>query len=297
MIWKEYPDIVAKHILLEENENILNKDLSQFEFPLIIKPVWWTASFWVQKIHNMKELVECVKDIKWSMEKLSDYWLNKKNIVIEEFIDGQLYAITYFVDEDQKIYLTKPILQGDKANGKNPMLMYGIINEEMKNHIDKNQLEDFVNQTIKWWKIRNTFVCHQFKKTSEWKLKTIELNWRIWGFNIEMYKLSYWINFFKFVFDEKYKFSNEIINNSATFWIYADEEIDFNWYKEMILNTVKTLESLKWEIFQNNTWSKIWPPQLGYYYYGIVLLKNEDSEQFSRDFNYVKENYFNLLKK
>lgn len=298
LIWKHFPDTVAKYVLLEENENILNKNLSNFQFPLIIKPVWWTASFGVQKVHDMKELIECIKDINESMDKLSDYWLNKKNIIIEEFIEGQLYAITYFVDEDQKIHLTKPILQWDTSISKNPMLMYWKISDEMKNDIDTIQLQKFVTNTVKWWDIRNTFVCHQFKKTPEWKLKTIELNWRIWGFNIEMYKLSYGINFFKFIFSNwEYKFSNDILHNSATFWIYADEEILFNWYKETIIETIKKLESLKWKIFNEIKWTKIWPPQLGYYYYWITLLKNDNLEIFNRDFNYVKENYFNLLEK
>lgn len=298
IIWKQFPETVANHILLEENESILRKDFSRLEFPLIIKPVWWTASFGVKKVHDMKELVASIKDINESMNKLWEYWLHKKNIVIEEFIEWQLYAITYFVDEEQNIHLTRPILQWDKALGKDPMLMYGKLSEEIESHIDKKVLEEFVSKTVRWWGIRNTFVCHQFKKTPQWKLKTIELNWRIWWFNIEMYKYSYGINLLKFAFLwADYKFSEKIIHSSAAFRIYADEEIIFNGYKQVILETIKKLQSLKRDIFNTTTWIKVWPPQLWYYYYWIVLLKNHDQETFNRDFNYVNENYFNLLDK
>jgi hypothetical protein len=44
---------------------------------------------------------------------------------------------------------------------------------------EDKEIEEFVHETVKACGIKNTFIHHEFKKTTKGKLKTIEINGRI----------------------------------------------------------------------------------------------------------------------
>jgi hypothetical protein len=53
------------------------------------------------------------------------------------------------------------------------------ITENTDKEIDNGVLLDFIGKNVEATGVKNTFIHHEFKKTSKNKLKTIELNGRI----------------------------------------------------------------------------------------------------------------------
>ena len=203
---------------------------TDFWLPFILKPKEWVESSGVAKIENKSDFEIYKKDNN-----------TNTNILVEEFIDGEMYSIDYFVDEWQNIMISKPV-KVELANKLriNDFFNYSrVISESVEKELEKYNLNTFIKQTIEATWIKNTFIHHEFKFTSKWKLKTIELNGRIWWYRLEMYQTWYWINLFSMVFDEKDYWNKKIINNLATFAIYPEKREVLESYNYELLEQIK----------------------------------------------------------
>lgn len=298
IIWKAFPETTVqfKKISIEESEKIWEDSFPPM--PCIVKPIWWVQSSWVSKINNYSEYKKALEIIKGSFEKLEKKRIKNEAILLEEFIDGKMYTIDYYVSQNQDIKISKPILI-------KLWIDYGIndfcnisrfISNEVENEVNEQKLYDFIKKTVIWGDFRNTFVHHEFKITSKWEFKTIETNWRIWWFRIDMYQVWYNTNLLRFPFEKKN--TNIVLQkNVAMFALYPKEKSIFYWYNEKI---IKEIESLKSFHRINRGIKEIWTEMgLTQNWYGKVWsieLANIDNKEFNKDVAFLESIYFDIIK-
>jgi len=292
-IWKKFPETITKHIKIEKESDL--KQLSELNYPLFLKPFWWLTSIWTRKIHNKDELMEQIPQTLSILEKLNQNWNFEENwLLLEEFIEWELFAMSYFVDEKQEIHINKVMKQRDNLWWTHTHLICWLVSEEANSEINLEKFKEFAKKTVIWWNIKNTFICHQFKKTPNGELKTIELNWRIGWFNVELYNFTYGMNFFEIYTDWKFK-TTESWSSAGFFRIYPKQKQKFNWYNMDLFRKINNLASKQRRYLLKVKEEFVWTPSDGSEYYWTLVLHHPDKEQFQKDFNFVRENYYNIF--
>lgn len=285
------PHTSAQFIHIKQNE-IPKEENFTLQFPVFIKPTGGMTSLGAAKIDNFEELKTHLYNIGKSFKTLQEENLHQTDILIEEYIEGNLYAMSYFVDEEWKAHTNKIMKQGDQF-GTETHLIYWEISEPAHQEIDQNQFTIFAQETCDAAEIKNTFICHQFKKTPNEQLKTIEINGRIWGFNVETYQLSFDFNFLDQLQTKDITYNNK---NTAFFRFYPKKTQTFQGYNKIQLQKIEKLSSkYRFYTYPKRLGEKIGTPKDGHLYYGVLILHHADREQFLIDLAFVKENYFSLL--
>lgn len=299
IIGEKYPETIVKYKKFSIEEAMVLKEDDLTFFPCIIKPTGWVQSSWVSKIHNFEEYQNSLTTILNAFKMLENKKLSNQSVLIEEFIDGKMYTIDYYVDEEQNITLSKPVFVKLWVD-------YGIndfcnisrfISHTVESEIDWEQLRVFIQKTVTWGNIKNTFVHHEFKITSQWIYKTIEINWRIWWFRLDMYQMWYDIDLLTFPFMPIKEDIYPLQKNIAMFAFYPKKSAIFNGYNEDIISAIEALPSfhrinrgikpLGAEIWLTKDWyGKVWSLELA----------NNNIEEFTKDVEYIEHIYFNIIK-
>lgn len=303
---------IQRELLLKYDKNIsinykkidsisdisLDQIKSEFDFPFIIKPVSWIQSQLVFKVENENHFEEVKNSIinanKEHLNRLNNW--SDNGLLIEEFIDWEMYSIDYYVDENQNIFSSKPVkVHLWPELWINDFMNYNRVSGKLvENELTNYDLDGFIKKNVKATDIRWTFIHHEFKLNSKWQLKTIELNWRIWGFRLEMILESYWFNMFRFFFKEELKQSNWI--NNCVFLIYSKDRWILKWFNYELIDKVKNLKSFSnINIFEDLIWKEVWLTKDWFPKSMLIKLKNENNEEFSKDIHFLKENYNNFL--
>jgi len=278
---------ITVNFLEEKLKNLDFENLkNNFWLPFILKPKDWVESSWVAKI-----------------EKIEDFEIYKKNndlekeILVEEFIDWEMFTISEYVDEKWNI-IYSPLVKnklGIEINIDDFFIFSRNINKEIQKEIESIKLKNFIYDTIKACEIKNTFIHHEFKLTSSWKLKTIELNWRIWWYRLEMYKEAYNYNLFDWIFNKKCE--ENLKYNTSSIAIYPEKKSKLISYNYELLEKIKKLKSFYSLriIPEKYEWKIIWLTKDWFTKVGWIKLKNKDYNQFQKDYNFIEKNYKNLL--
>jgi len=295
--------------LLEYDKSItvnyqIIEDLKKFkleiDFPLVIKPIRWAQSRWVKIIKSKAELEQYLTEYQKILERVWESWYKNESFLLEEFIDGSAWSVDYFVDENWNFTLTKPaflefgidIKLDDFCN------ISRVISKEKENELDLDKLKEFLEKNIKALWIKNTFVHHEFKFTNKQQFKTIEINWRIGWFRLDMYDKCYNINLLEIPFQKQpnWYLENPLQTNYAIWALYPKKEGIFKKINDKIFNQIKKLPSLESiKIINSKIGQKIWPAKNWYSRVWFVRLNNPDFQQFQKDYEFVKKNYENLL--
>jgi len=275
--------------------NFLEKNISEIDFndlkkqfglPFILKPKDWQESSWVAKIQNKDEFDNYIIENSY-----------RKEILVEEFIDWDKYSIDYFVSESGYFTMNK-IVKASLATDiwiNDFFVLSAIITNDIETYIDENKIKKFVEDNIKATGIKNTFVHHEFKLTSKWELKTIELNWRIGWYRIEMYNLVYWYNLLEAIF---WKSNTYLLKNNFTvFAIYPTKRWILKEFNAKLLEKIKSLKSFYCiNILKDKyIWKEIWLTKDGFKKVWWIRFLNNDIKQFNKDYLFVEENYKDLL--
>jgi len=262
---------------------------SKFSTWFILKDKDWFESSWVAKINSEKDLEIYISN-------------NNKNkkVLVEEFVDWDFYNIVYFVNKNEEVFLTPPMreivaIEYNINDFFSPVRIAS--KESIKNLISKYDLKKFIKENVKACNIKNTFVHHEFKLNSKWELKTIELNWRIWWYRLEMYKEAYGINLLEIPFSKKDYFDKDLENNFAVFALYPERNWTLKSYNYDLIDKIKKLKSFfnirilpeKYE------WKEIWLTKYWFKKVWGIKLKNKDNEQFKKDYDFIKDKYKDLL--
>ena len=294
----EYNSEITVKYIEKTIEDLNFKEINNYlELPFILKPTSWIQSSWVEKINNVEEFENYKNNYSVLLKNLQDRWYDNKTILAEEYIDWTMYSIDYFVDQNWnikkslpvEIILWKDIWIGDFMNiSRN-------INKEVNNVFNNINLDTFIQDTVKALKIKNTFIHHEFKITSKNKIKTIEVNWRIWGFRLEMIDLAYNWNLFE-LSEEKSKDIEKIKNNLSVLFVYPDKKWILKDFNKELISEIKNLDSFyRINVIENKIWKEIWLTKDWFWRVCEIVLKNVDDNKFKEDYNFIITNYKKIL--
>ena len=296
LIQKYNPELgikFSKWIPEELNINEIEKEVG---YPFIIKPVDWVQSAWVVKINNKKEFNNYIEHYKVFHDRLKSRWVDSKLLIVEEFIEWKLYSIDYFVSDEWIITISKPVkvrLWVDLWI-KDYFNFARIVSEKTENEFKWKRLKTFVNSTVKATWIKNSFVHHEFKINSKWEFKTIELNWRIWWWRLEIMQIAYGINLFEFIVNPETKIWN-LKESIITIKVYSQKKWILESFKDKLFEKIEKKESV-FEIIKDEShiWKEVWLTSDWFTNVATIKLKSKDYKILRKDYTYVKK-YFNDL--
>lgn len=289
-LWIKFMKWTPEDLNIEEIEN-------HVWYPFIIKPVDWVQSSWVAKIRNRSDYNNYMKTYNDFHDRLKSRWVDNKDLIVEEFIDGTLYSIDYYVNDNWDTTISKPVKVrlwidvkvNDYCN------IARISSEKTESEFKWKRLKTFVNSTIKATGIKNTFVHHEFKINSKWELKTIELNGRLGWWRLELIKRAYDFNMYEMVCNPdikiwKLKESNIVVN------IYSTKRWMLRAYNEELLEKIEKRDSVyKIEKYDGFLWKETWLTKDWFIKVWAIRMANKDYDELAKDFRYIKNKYKDLL--
>lgn len=279
-------------------EDLNLEDIERYiGFPFIIKPIDWVQSSWVAKIKNKSDYDKYLKEYSDFHDRLKNRWVDNKELIVEEFIDGTLYSIDYLVTNTWETIVSKPVKVrlGIDVKVNDYCNIARISSEKTEWEFKWKRLKVFINSTIKATWIRNTFVHHEFKINSKWELKTIELNGRIWGGRLELMKKAYWLNMYEMICNPeikiwKLKESNIVVN------IYSSKRWMLRSFNEELLEKILSRPSV-YDIEKDLcfVWKEIWLTKDWFIKVWNIKMANKDYDILAKDFKFIKNKYKELL--
>jgi len=294
----EYNSEITVKYIEKTIEDLNFKEINNYlELPFILKPTSWIQSSWVEKINNVEEFENYKNNYSVLLKNLQDRWYDNKTILAEEYIDWTMYSIDYFVDQNWNIKKSLPveIILWKDIWIDDFMNISRNINKEVNNVFNNINLDTFIQDTVKALKIKNTFIHHEFKITSKNKIKTIEVNWRIWGFRLEMIDLAYNWNLFE-LSEEKSKDIEKIKNNLSVLFVYPDKKWILKDFNKELISEIKNLDSFyRINVIENKIWKEIWLTKDWFWRVCEIVLKNVDDNKFKEDYNFIITNYKKIL--
>lgn len=297
LIEKNNPELWIRFLKWTPEELKIEDIEKKVWYPFIIKPVDWVQSAWVKKITKKKEFADYIKNYKAFNYLLKSRWVDSKVLIAEEFIDWVFYSVDYFISPEWKVVLTRPIKTktwvdiwiNDYCN------FDAVVSEKTQWEFTWRTLRTYIEAMVKALWIRNTFVHHEFKITSKWEYKTIELNWRIWGKRLELIKRAYGINLYEFIVNHDIKFP-KVKENNILFFIYAPKRGIFKWYNKKIFEKIEARDSVFEVNYEESFIGKeIWLTSEWFVNVWHIKLKNKDYKAIRKDYLYIKSKYLELL--
>lgn len=297
LIQEHNPDLWIKFLKWAPEDLDINEIEEKVGYPFIIKPVDWVQSSWVAKVNNKKEFLNYIETYNDFHDRLKSRWIDSKELIIEEFINGKMYSIDYYVNASWECFLSKPVKVRLWTDVKidDYCNIARICTEKTEGEFKWKRLKTFVSYTIKATWIKNTFVHHEFKINSKWELKTIELNGRIWGWRMELLKWAYDFYLFELLVNPEAK-PWKLKENNIAVNIYASRRWILKSFNEKLFEKIKARESVFEVIFEECAiWKEVWLTKDWFIKVWVIKLKNKDYSVLSKDFTYIKSKYKELL--
>jgi 5-formaminoimidazole-4-carboxamide-1-beta-D-ribofuranosyl 5'-monophosphate synthetase len=268
-----------------------------WEFPIVIKPNKWAQSRGVAIIYNKQQLKEYQEKTQEINQKLQEKKYEASEYIIEEYISWPMYTTTYYVDDIWgytydclcEVFTLQHIWIDDFAIVKRTIV------KEKNNDDKEQQINTIIKKTINTYKIKNNFVFQDFKENNKGKIKSIEINWRIGWYRLQLYKLWLDRNIFEYVFESK-NGRKEIKTNVAAYSIFPEKDWkELIWFNKTIIDKIKKLPSTK-EVKINNKYTNkmVWHAKSGYNRLWSIILENSDYTQFLQDCTYIEKVYKNI---
>lgn len=295
-------NLAIKHVTISHNNVNIHSIESALEYPFVIKPSSWIQSAWVSIISSRKELENYLWKYNDFLLKFSsrafDTGLLKNNstLVCEEYLDWKMFSIDYFVNYSGE-FINTPIVEvkiGQDIWIDDFMNYARSFRESEIKNITEEKISRLIETTIAALWIKNTFIHHEFKLTSSWKLKTIEINGRIGWYRPEMIEEALEFNWFTSVLWETPE--AKLKNNFCSFLVYPEKKWILKDFNQELFSQIEKLNSIysvnKIESF---IWKEIWLTSQWFTKVAIIKIKNSDSVQFEKDYEFIEKNFKKLL--
>lgn len=199
-------------------------------YPVVIKPTALSSSMLVTRVENRAELIATLKNVNEKIQEAYEKRLKreKPDIVVEEFMEGDMYSIDTYVSPNGTCRHTPPVkvitgrkIGFDDFSGYMQCVPSGLSKEDIAS------AHNTAEQACKALELRSVTAHVELMKTDEgWKI--IELGPRVGGFRHEIYERGYGINhLMNDVLNragKTPKISSTLINHTAYFKIYARQE-------------------------------------------------------------------------
>lgn len=191
------PTINPKYAIITKNTKQSIKEVIDYiGFPLIVKPSGLAASRLVSICYHKEELDETLKNIFKKLQgvhkETGGTWESK--ILIEQFMDGNMYSMDVYVSETGKLYFCPLIyIKTGRAIGFDDFFGYQQMTAAKLNADAIHAAEQAATTAIRAMALRSTTVHIEFIRMEEgWKI--IEMGPRAGGFRHMMYAYSHGIN-------------------------------------------------------------------------------------------------------
>ena len=168
-----FPDFSFRKLRLEDVCRLSSQDIP---FPFVIKPSIGFFSIGVHIVKNEEDLRKA--KIELSPEKLKSIYpenvLNTTHFIIEEFIDGEEYAIDHYYDNSGNVVLVN-VLHHLFSSGKDTSdRVYYTSKETIVKH--KSNIESFLNRVGKQLGLTNFPAHAEVKIDKNGKIVPVEIN-------------------------------------------------------------------------------------------------------------------------
>ncbi|MDD3145439.1 MAG: ATP-grasp domain-containing protein [Candidatus Gracilibacteria bacterium] len=297
LLQKHNPDLGVKFVKGTVDDFKLEELEQYVGYPFIIKPIDGVQSSGVAKIKNKKDFLDYVGHYKEFHDRLEARGINNKELIVEEYIDGTLYSIDYYIDNDGKTFLSKPVKVrlGVDVNVNDYCNIARISSEKTEGEFKGKRLKTFVNSNVTATGIKNTFVHHEFKINSKGELKTIELNGRLGGGRLELMNRAYGINMYELICNPEIKIS-KLKENNIVVNIYATKRGMLREFNHKLLEKIRTKKSVYGiDLEECYVGKEIGLTKDGFIKIGNIKLANKNYEELASDFKYIKKHYGDLL--
>lgn len=173
LIKELFPDFYFKKVQFEEIHKLSTQDIT---FPFVIKPAIGFFSIGVHIVKNDEDWIKAKNEL--HPEKLKSIFpesvLNTANFIIEEFIQGEEYAIDYYYDNNGNAVLTNILHHPFSSGTDTSDRVYSTSKEIIEKY--KTDIEYFLNKIGKQINLKN-FPAHAEVKIDEnGKIAPIEIN-------------------------------------------------------------------------------------------------------------------------
>ncbi|MDO8266195.1 MAG: ATP-grasp domain-containing protein [Candidatus Saccharibacteria bacterium] len=191
-------NLVPKYTEITRNDlHQIDKIISTFTFPLIIKPCGLHTSMLVKKCNNYEELIENLEKTYKVIDDIYDKRLGngKPTVIVEEFIVGEMYSIDAYIGIDgNDIYCLPPIrvITSHDVGLKGFYAYESRVPSELSEEETKNANKACIS-AIKSLNLAScTAHVELFHTVNGWKI--VELGPRIGGHREQIYRYAYGID-------------------------------------------------------------------------------------------------------
>jgi biotin carboxylase len=190
-------DINPAYILITDDSEQTIEDIeAAVPYPLIVKPSGLEGSLLVALVSDREELVKTLKNTFKEIKNAYDMWIKRNTpaILIEEFMDGDMYSIDTYISSDGVFYHTPAVrvLTGRNVGfedffGYMQISPAALATEEVK------KAQKCVERACNALGLRSV-TAHVELMCVKGKWKIIEIGPRIGGYRHNLYSNSYDIN-------------------------------------------------------------------------------------------------------
>jgi len=186
-------------VITDASDETINSIKKKVGYPLVLKPASLASSQLVTKCYHEDEIRQSLKKMFKRIEKFykierPDYEEIKIEVLVESFMEGEMYSIDAYVDSFGEVYFCPFVHVRTGAHiGFEDFFNYQRITPTTLSKEDIEKGHYVTQEAIYALNLKNTTVHVELMKTdSGWKV--IELGPRVGGFRHSMYELSYDIN-------------------------------------------------------------------------------------------------------
>ncbi|MCD8494962.1 MAG: ATP-grasp domain-containing protein [Candidatus Pacebacteria bacterium] len=192
------PKITPRYkIAKDATKKTLDEIEQKVGFPLVIKPSGLAQSLLVTICYHQEELETNLKKVFRKIKSLHKNYKDADDlpeVIVEQFVDGDMYSIDGYVNAKGKIYWCPPVhITTGKSIGFDDFFGYQQITPTTLTPSSIDELKETTLDGVHALGLRSsTFHAELIKNNKGWKI--VEIGPRVGGFRDTMYHLSYGIH-------------------------------------------------------------------------------------------------------
>ncbi len=266
-ILRRYDKSIAPRFLVihDDTKETIDEIEKEVGYPMVVKPSGLAASLLVSICYHREELEAVVKT---TIKKIDQIYKKKRGrgeakVLVEEFMEGDMYSIDVYVDNVGQMYFTPMVyVKTGREVGFDDFFGYMRMTPTQLNSSHTEDAQAAAVRAVKALGMRST-TCHIELIRTEDNWKVIELGPRMGGFRHEMYELSFGIdhsfNDMLVRIPEVPKIPKKVLGYTAVLQFYAKKEGKLEKiqgvYKVQALKSLQTMRIRK-EIGEKCTFAK-----------------------------------------
>ena len=217
-------------VVYDTKKETLDNIITKVGFPLVIKPTGLAQSVLVNIVYHKEELE---KELKKVFRKIKSAYKEalretEPHVLVEQFMDGDMYSIDAFVTSRGKVYCCPPVrVKTGRTIGFDDFFGYQQMTPTLLNKQSTEEASEVATKAIHAVGLRSSSAHVELMRTEKgWKV--IELGPRLGGFRNTLYKLAFGIDLTEcdilVRIPQKISVPKTIIGNAVSMKFFAKQE-------------------------------------------------------------------------